>query len=743
MKEQIQDRLIVGLFNWYPWRRGNTIRFEGNCPDALRQDILSRGVIETNEDKYDYIVGWHLIEETRDPIEVLSKCRKHLKDGGHLFLACDNRMALRYFAGDYDPYTDRIFDGIENYRELSGRDREAIGGRCYARYELEEYLDGAGFVNRRGYSILPGLEMPQQLYAWDYLPEEELDIRYTPIFHNPKTVFMDLSQIYKGIIKNGMFHQMANAYMIDCTIDGDFYEVDHVTSSMDRGEENAIATILKKDGVVVKHALYPEGNHRIEELFQNMGELRDRGIKTVELKLSCFGTYDNQKIAGVEMERFYAPTALEYLRELIFRDKNLFIQKTCEFLDMILKSSREELTKTSELAPIYHEVYIDMVPLNAFYKEGEFVFFDQEFKEHNYPVKVVLARAIDILYGGDKRMEEIVPVEYFLSQYDMWGKISVYRTMGDTYIKSLRNTNSLAEYNSRHLAQMSEINVNKQRINFTEEEYRGVFVDLLKDTKDKKVYVFGSGVWARKFIAEYGDRVCIQALMDNNSDRWGQIVEGVEVISPEVLKGENIRCCKVIICIKNYGAVLLQLKSMGVQYYGIYNPNIEHSDIKVMLSEKGDTQNERAQKDVKSGANKKYHLGYVAGVFDLFHIGHLNLLRRAKEQCDLLLVGVVSDQQASVGKARSPYVNEKERREIVEACKYVDEAFILPVVSSGTRDVYKKYGFDVQFSGNDYENNPNWLADQAWLRERGADLVFFPYTESTSSTKLKNAIEQR
>jgi hypothetical protein len=71
----------------------------------------------------------------------------------------------------------------------------------------------------------------------------------------------------------------------------------------------------------------------------------------------------------------------------------------------------------------------------------------------------------------------------------------------------------------------------------------------------------------------------------------------------------------------------------------------------------------------------------------------------------------------------------------------VDEAFLLPVIASGIRDVYKKYHFDVQFSGSDYENDSGWLETQAWLRERGSDLVFFPYTKSTSSTKLKEAIQ--
>ena len=137
---------------------------------------------------------------------------------------------------------------------------------------------------------------------------------------------------------------------------------------------------------------------------------------------------------------------------------------------------------------------------------------------------------------------------------------------------------------------------------------------------------------------------------------------------------------------------------------------------------------------------KKYHIGYVAGVFDLFHIGHLNLFRRAKEQCDYLIVGVVSDEQVINGKKTRPYIPFEERLEIVRSCRYVDEAVGIPVDRSGTEDAWYMYHFDVQFSGSDYANDPAWLANRAFLQQHGSDLVFFPYTETTSSTEIKEQI---
>lgn len=744
----VEYNLTDGLLNWYPWTPGASVCFAGDCSKELKQDILLRGVVEGECAPYDYIIAVCVLEKADNPGGVLADLRGDLKPDGHLFLACENRLALCYFAGDHDPYTDRNFDGIENYYNLTEQDRRMLAGRCYARYEIESFLDEAGFYRRRGYSILPGLAMPQQIYAWDYLPEENLAIRYTELYNNPQSVFLNIPQIYESLIHNGMFHQMANAYLLDCTAEGDIFEVNHVTTSMDRGSNNAMATIIQKDGVVVKRALYPDGNERIEVLLRHASELEHRGISVVPMERRSAGTYDGNFLEGVEMPYVKAPTALEYLRGLAFQNKEEFIRQTCAFLDMILASSRvaEGMeSDNADIGPFYQEAYLDLVPLNCFYMDGHFVAFDQEFCGENYPIKVVLARALDILYMGDKALEKIVPISYFTQRYDMDRKLGVFRTMGDSYIKKLRNRDALAEFNIQHLADPAIVNMNRQKANFSVEEYNRIFIDLLSDTEDKEIFVFGSGTWARKFIAEFGESVPIVALLDNDESRQGGLVDGIEVHAPDILRNHNPNSYKVIICIKQYSSVLFQLKEMGVCHYGVYDPYIERTIQESFVGKADgkwtDAHKETVGGDESSGTDKKYHLGYVAGVFDLFHIGHLNLLRRAKEQCEILLVGVVSDEQASVGKKRSPYVKERERLEVVESCKYVDRAFILPVVSSGTRDVYKKYHFDVQFSGSDYANDPTWLAEQAWLREHGSDLVFFPYTESTSSTKLKNAIE--
>lgn len=728
MSNEIEEAMKAGLTCWYP-ERMKTIQFTGE-----REELAA---------------------------EI-----RNLDMETHLLVSCENRFALKNFCGDYDSFTNRCFDGIEDYQDYISADKKYLKGRQYSKAEIEDILQTLGLKKSqyRFYSVLPGLSMPQQFYAEDYLPEEHLSIRYTPLYNHPESVFLREKRLYDGIIKNGMFHLMANAYLIDISLSEKFPFINHVTVSMDRGKEKAMATIIRKDGYVEKKALFEDGIPSVHMLYQNTVSLKKRGVAVVPLS--------EPECGSICMPYIHAPSALSYLKNLGLKKDTSFISEVEKFINCILSSSEESECipdKYKELGPVYKDVYIDMVPLNAFYQNGDFLFYDQEFVFHDYPINVVIMRALDIIYEGDKRMEDNFPLSYFLDKYSMSSKANAYRRMGDDFIYNLRSRDELFDFNQKHLADMSRINENRERLNYSGKEYEELFVNFLCDAEDKKFYVFGSGQWARKFIAEVSDCIKIEALLDNNESRWGQELDGIKIINPDELKLLSPSSYKVIICVKNYSAIRMQLNHLGVDSYGIYSPSIEyrvpqrelpfHRDTIINTDENKDTnriigalpeqkqtgicqtQAATAMKENVTASDKKYKVGYIAGVFDLFHIGHLNLLRRAKEHCEMLLVGVVSDEQACKNKNRSPYVNEKERLEIVQACRYVDNAFLLPFAACGTRDVYKKYHFDVQFSGSDYEKDPFWLKEQEWLRERGADMVFFPYTQSTSSTKLKQQIE--
>ena len=139
----------------------------------------------------------------------------------------------------------------------------------------------------------------------------------------------------------------------------------------------------------------------------------------------------------------------------------------------------------------------------------------------------------------------------------------------------------------------------------------------------------------------------------------------------------------------------------------------------------------------------KYNIGYMAGVYDLFHVGHLNMIKRAKEKCNYLIVGVLVDELVVHFKKKPPFIPFEERIEIVRSIKGVDEAVSVTFENIGKLDSWKQYHFDCQFSGSDYAQVSGWLYDKKKLEEVGSTIEFFPYTEGTSSTYIKELIARK
>lgn len=124
-------------------------------------------------------------------------------------------------------------------------------------------------------------------------------------------------------------------------------------------------------------------------------------------------------------------------------------------------------------------------------------------------------------------------------------------------------------------------------------------------------------------------------------------------------------------------------------------------------------------------------IGYLSGTFDLFHIGHLNLIRRAKEQCDYLIVAV---HDSGKWKGKETFIPFEERKEIVDACRYVDQVVDSPVEDS---DAWELYHFDKLFVGSDYKGTERFNRYEEFFKDKGVEIVYFPYTQSTSSTQIR------
>lgn len=135
---------------------------------------------------------------------------------------------------------------------------------------------------------------------------------------------------------------------------------------------------------------------------------------------------------------------------------------------------------------------------------------------------------------------------------------------------------------------------------------------------------------------------------------------------------------------------------------------------------------------------KKYEIGYTTGVFDMFHIGHLNILKKAKEQCEYLIVGVSTDDLVLEYKHKLPIVNYNERIEIVQAIKYVDQ--VVPQTTLDKMQAWKELNFNALFHGSDWQNSDLYNKIIKDFDEIGVDVVFIPHTEGVSSTLLSEKL---
>jgi glycerol-3-phosphate cytidylyltransferase len=131
---------------------------------------------------------------------------------------------------------------------------------------------------------------------------------------------------------------------------------------------------------------------------------------------------------------------------------------------------------------------------------------------------------------------------------------------------------------------------------------------------------------------------------------------------------------------------------------------------------------------------EKFILGYTTGVYDLFHIGHLNLLKRAKENCDYLIVGVTTDEETIRIKNKKPIIPYENRLEIIKSIKYVDKA--VEEDNSNKLFAWDFYKFNVIFKGDDWKGTPKWLMYEEEFSKKNVKIIYLPYTKGISSTLL-------
>ena len=315
---------------------------------SIRQS--AKKVLNDDSHKYDYIIAIGILEKCFTPVLVLKQWQSLLKDNGYLFLGTQNRLGIHFFCGDRDPYTGSPFDSIENYLHVPDSSPKALGGKFYARAEICDMLFHADFKYLKFYSVYPALSAPQLLCSEDYLPNENLNVRITPVYRDNQSIFLDEIQLYNTLVENNLFHQMANAYFIVCSKKDFSFSEQYITLPLFRKEDSFI-TIIYKDNTVEKRVLVETGNKKLSNMKSVASDLNAHGVKLIDFDI----TQNSIKMPFID-----APLAVTYLIDLAEFDKEKFILEMDRFKEIISQSSNLidiDSTKTLEKG------YIDLSSL--------------------------------------------------------------------------------------------------------------------------------------------------------------------------------------------------------------------------------------------------------------------------------------------------------------------------------------------------------------------------------------------
>ncbi len=414
---------------------------------------------------------YNKVNSDQEYAEYLRYLFTFLKADGKLLFAVDNKLGTAYLAGTPDRYTGKPFASING-------DTEGACGRTFTKAGLEGILSQAGLCSYRFYYALPDYRVTQVVYTDAYMPVNSIRDRVTNYYVDKNPLVMDEACLYDYAIQNKILDRLANSFLVEVSADGCFADINCAIVSSDRAADSAFATVIRRDSVS-KRALYGEGGEALERLYQNMRELQAQGVQVVRHTLS-------DGILSMPFVR--AKNLMCHLQEVVHWDSTAFFKMIDELYEVILHSSEKaeacenallnENNEKLDFGVILKKAYIDMIPYNCFYEQGEFLFYDQEFVRYNYPAKYIMFRVIWYCYNFISELDSIIPMETAKERYGLtavWDEL--YREE-ERFINSNRNQRGFGIFYSWVGADRGLIRRNSLRLLEKEAEGREVSPDL-------------------------------------------------------------------------------------------------------------------------------------------------------------------------------------------------------------------------------------------------------------------------
>lgn len=597
-----------------------------------------------------------------------------------------------YLICHYDSEQRAIPSVIDLKREIVTHSVRIASGGCYLvsipvlwKDDICSALEDCGFFHQRVYYPFPNGHFPQLIYSDEHRPDETVE--------------------EKGSAP-GRETDIRDIFIEACT--QPFCNEDKVyfaAISSERISERAFVTYESSDGFFYKKAIYPEGMPNLDKLVEDSVRLEGKNVQVL-VPEKC-----GKNLIRTPKQTYI--TLKQYISEIVKSGDRI---KLIDVLDRLY----DEISKAR---PIDDDVvYTEMIPINAFVRtDGNIIFFDQEYTRNDVGFDSPMFRSIRDVYFYNTDAGILVSQEELIERYGLKERWNEYLFKEDIFWNRVKRKG--------YYLMKENLDRETQPMNAG-----GVAIfDPLEGLFNKKIILFGTGKYADGFFEQYieNSNRDVAFFVDNSSEKIGKEKNGTEIKSPEEITNLEHGSYRVVIVVKDYEEIYSQLQRMGVYRTDIriYSPAFhwEYDPYKI----------------INAKTDGKYNIGFTTGVFDLFHIGHLNILKNAKSRCHYLIAGVLSDELAAQDKGRIPIIPYEERAEIIRSCGFVNQVVKIDFHNTDKMVCFKELHFGCLFAGGDHADDDYWLTLRDRLLSVGSNLEFFPYTKMTNSSVLRESLKDR
>lgn len=423
------------------------------CREKNNLEIIVGNLNDIEFDKkFDYITLIGVLEyqgtytDSDNPYkDFLMKIKSLLNEGGKLLVAIENKYGLKYWCGAPEDHTGIPFDGMNQYNLSGGK------VRTFAKEELRKLLTESGFEDSFYYFPMPDYKLPTVIYSEKYLPHDAALENVIPYYvPSDKTLLAAEEGLYDDVIKNNVFDFFANSFLVECSAEAskkkdEKEKVIFALMGSKRQSEYRVGTIIQESGKVIKFPMEDNvyTHNHLTQIIENMDALAYRGLKVLPYRL------ENNKLVSEFVE---LPTLEDLLHEAA-------IQKDIELLWKLWDSLLEQIEATSDEAgqeesiiyelgldsyqenkdygKILREGYPDMIPRNCFIKDGEWLWYDQEWTLENVPSKFILYRGMLQLYARFSVMNKAISLLEWMKHYEIDIHLEVFLSLDGLFTETI------------------------------------------------------------------------------------------------------------------------------------------------------------------------------------------------------------------------------------------------------------------------------------------------------------------